>query len=149
VAGGFGHAPAFYKQRHRNPTSKDLVAPPYEEVAPERELKRTELASCQKVTGLVEKDMGKTLGCLPSRPIVTSAECTCESPGVHTGQGPITFRWEYNHRASNVRYCSGTGGITPNGGDGNSGPAGSRVPGFTPDLAKHENRMNMAIMVKF
>jgi len=61
----------------------------------------------------------------------------------------ITFRWEYNHRASNVPYYTGTGGITPNGGLGNSGPPGSLVPGFAPDLAKHENRMNMAIMVKF
>jgi Putative beta-barrel porin-2, OmpL-like. bbp2 len=61
----------------------------------------------------------------------------------------ITFRWEYNHRASNVPYYTGTGGITPNGGNGNSGPPGSFVPGFAPDLAKHENRMNMAIMVKF
>jgi hypothetical protein len=59
----------------------------------------------------------------------------------------ITFRWEYNHRASNVPYYSGTGGITPAG--GNQGTPGSVVAGFSPDLSKHENRMNMAIMVKF
>ena len=59
----------------------------------------------------------------------------------------ITFRWEYNHRASNVPYWSGTGGITPPG--GNTGAPGSFVPGFTPDLAKHENRSTIAILVKF
>jgi Putative beta-barrel porin-2, OmpL-like. bbp2 len=59
----------------------------------------------------------------------------------------ITFRWEYNHRAANVPYFSGSGGITPPG--GNSGALGSVVPGFTPDLRKIENRLNLALMVKF
>jgi hypothetical protein len=59
----------------------------------------------------------------------------------------ITFRYEYNHRAANVPYFSGSGGVTPPG--GNTGPAGSVVPGFTPDLRKRENRMTGAIMVKF
>ena len=72
----------------------------------------------------------------------------------------ITFRWEYNHRAANVPYFSGSGGVTPPG--GNSGAAGSYVclSGFTtcngspvntwfPDLRKTENRLNMAILVKF
>jgi Putative beta-barrel porin-2, OmpL-like. bbp2 len=59
----------------------------------------------------------------------------------------ITFRWEYNHRSSSVPYFTGTGGITPSG--GNQGAPGSLVAGFSPDLSKHENRMNMAIMVKF
>jgi hypothetical protein len=59
----------------------------------------------------------------------------------------ITFRWEYNHRASNVPYWSGSGGITPPG--GNVGAPGSFVPGFTPDLRKREDRMTAAIMVKF
>jgi hypothetical protein len=59
----------------------------------------------------------------------------------------ITFRWEYNHRASSVPYYSGTGGITPAG--GNQGTPGSLVAGFAPDLSKHENRLNMALMVKF
>jgi Putative beta-barrel porin-2, OmpL-like. bbp2 len=58
----------------------------------------------------------------------------------------VTFRWEYNHRASNVPYFSGPGGITPPG--GNTGPAGSFVPGFTPDLRKYENRFTFAILVK-
>jgi hypothetical protein len=59
----------------------------------------------------------------------------------------ITFRWEYNHRAANVPYFTGRGGITPPG--GNTGPLGSTVPGWTPDLRKDENRLNMAILVKF
>ena len=59
----------------------------------------------------------------------------------------ITFRWEYNHRATNVPYWSGSGGVTPPG--GNTGPAGSLVSGFTPDLRKRENRLNLALLVKF
>jgi putative OmpL-like beta-barrel porin-2 len=72
----------------------------------------------------------------------------------------ITFRWEYNHRAANVPYFSGSGGVTPPG--GNNGAPGSFVclSGFTtcngsptntwlPDLRKSENRLNMAILVKF
>jgi len=59
----------------------------------------------------------------------------------------ITFRWEFDHRAANVPYFTGRGGITPPG--GNSGPPGSLVPGFTPDLVKDENRFDLAIVVKF
>ncbi len=72
----------------------------------------------------------------------------------------ITFRWEYNHRAANVPYFSGSGGVTPP--SGNNGAPGSLVclSGFTtcngsptntwfPDLRKTENRLNMAILVKF
>jgi len=59
----------------------------------------------------------------------------------------ITFRWEYNYRADNVPYFSGPGGVTPPG--GNTGAAGSVVPGFFPDLRKSENRLNLAILVKF
>jgi len=72
----------------------------------------------------------------------------------------ITFRWEYNHRAANVPYFSGSGGVTPPG--GNNGAPGSLVclSGFTtcngsptntwfPDLRKTENRLNLAILVKF
>ncbi len=58
----------------------------------------------------------------------------------------ITFRSEYNHRASNVPYFSGPGGITPPG--GNTGPLGSFVPGWAPDLRKYENRFTLAILVK-
>jgi hypothetical protein len=70
----------------------------------------------------------------------------------------ITFRWEYNHRAANVPYFSGSGGVTPPG--GNQGAPGSFVclSGFTacngspantwfPDLGKTENRATFAILV--
>ncbi len=72
----------------------------------------------------------------------------------------ITFRWEFDHRAANVPYFSGPGGITPPG--GNSGSPGSMacLSGFTvcnglpantwfPDLKKIENRIDLAILVKF
>jgi len=59
----------------------------------------------------------------------------------------ITFRWEYNHRHANVPYFSGPGGVTPPG--GNTGAPGSVVTGWSPDLRKTENRLNMAILVKF
>jgi hypothetical protein len=72
----------------------------------------------------------------------------------------ITFRWEYNHRAANVPYFSGSGGVTPPG--GNTGTPGAFVclSGFTvcngspantwfPDLRKTENRATIAILVKF
>lgn len=59
----------------------------------------------------------------------------------------ITFRWEFDHRAASVPYFSGRGGITPPG--GNTGPPGSVVSGFTPDLVRDENRLNLAILVKF
>jgi len=72
----------------------------------------------------------------------------------------ITFRWEYNHRAANVPYFSGSGGVTPPG--GNTGAPGSFVcltgisicngsPATTwlPDLRKTENRATIAILVKF
>jgi hypothetical protein len=59
----------------------------------------------------------------------------------------ITFRWEFDHRAANVPYFTGPGGITPVA--GNTGAPGSIVPGFTPDLRKIENRIDLAILVKF
>jgi len=59
----------------------------------------------------------------------------------------ITFRFEYDHRAANVPYFSGPGGITPPG--GNTGAPGSVVPGFTPDLRKIENRLDMGLLVMF
>jgi hypothetical protein len=74
----------------------------------------------------------------------------------------ITFRWEYNHRAANVPYFSGSGGITPPGGN-NGSPASlvcsdrtvAPISGcgalglWQPDLRRVENRLNMAILVKF
>ena len=59
----------------------------------------------------------------------------------------ITFRWEFNHRHSNVPYWSGPGGVTPPG--GNNGTPGSIIPGWFPDLRKTEDRASMAILVKF
>ncbi len=58
-----------------------------------------------------------------------------------------TFRGEFNHRAANVPYLSGPGGVTPPG--GNTGPDGSFVPGWAPDLRKTENRVTLALLVKF
>jgi hypothetical protein len=58
----------------------------------------------------------------------------------------ITWRFEANHRASNVPYFTGPGGLTPPG--GNTGSLGSFVPGFTPDLRKYENRITIALLVK-
>ena len=57
-----------------------------------------------------------------------------------------TFRFEYNHRAANVPYFSGPGGVTPPG--GNTGSPGSFVPGWAPDLRKYENRFTIALLVK-
>ena len=64
----------------------------------------------------------------------------------------ITFRWEIDHRAANVPYFSGRGGITPPG--GNTGAPGSIVTlpsgaTWSPDLRRDENRLNLAILVKF
>lgn len=58
----------------------------------------------------------------------------------------ITWRFEYNHRAANVPYFTGPGGITPPGGN-NAAPS-LLVPGWTPDLRKYENRYTIAILVK-
>jgi hypothetical protein len=67
----------------------------------------------------------------------------------------VTFRWEFDHRAANVPYFSGPGGITPTScptpliGNNICGSPGAFVPGFTPDLKKIENRIDLAILVKF
>jgi hypothetical protein len=42
---------------------------------------------------------------------------------------------------------SGSGGVTPPG--GNTGAPGSVVAGYVPDLRRNENRLDMAILVKF
>ncbi len=59
----------------------------------------------------------------------------------------FTYRLEYNHRAANVPYFSGPGGVTPPG--GNTGAPGSVVPGWSPDLRNSENRITGALLVKF
>ncbi|MBV9886012.1 MAG: porin [Acidobacteria bacterium] len=67
----------------------------------------------------------------------------------------ITFRWEFDHRAANVPYFSGPGGITPPSCptapvvENICGAPGALVPGFAPDLKKIENRIDLAILVKF
>jgi hypothetical protein len=67
----------------------------------------------------------------------------------------ITFRTEFDHRAANVPYFSGPGGITPTTCptapllSNICGTPGSFVPGFTPDLRKIENRIDLSILVKF
>jgi hypothetical protein len=58
----------------------------------------------------------------------------------------ITFRGEFTHRAANVPYFSGEGGVTPPG--GNTGAPGSLVPGWAPDLQKSESRVTFAMLVK-
>jgi Putative beta-barrel porin-2, OmpL-like. bbp2 len=59
----------------------------------------------------------------------------------------ITFRLEYDHRHANVPYFSGSGGVTPPG--GNTGAPGSVVAGFTPNLVNTQNTLGIAIMVMF
>lgn len=72
----------------------------------------------------------------------------------------ITFRWEFNHRAANVPYFSGSGGVTPPGGNNGNPSSFVCLQGFStcdgsasntwfPDLRKIENRLNLAILVKF
>src|ERR1700719_584274 len=67
----------------------------------------------------------------------------------------ITFRSEFDHRAANVPYFTGPGGITPTSCptapvvENICGSPGAFVPGFTPDLKKIENRINLSILVKF
>jgi Putative beta-barrel porin-2, OmpL-like. bbp2 len=59
----------------------------------------------------------------------------------------VTFRGEFDYRRSSVPYFAGPGGVTPLG--GNTGPPGSQVAGFTPDLRQSETRLNFALLVKF
>jgi hypothetical protein len=67
----------------------------------------------------------------------------------------ITFRSEFDHRAANVPYFTGPGGVTPTSCptapivENICGSPGAVVPGFTPDLKKIENRINLSILVKF
>jgi hypothetical protein len=59
----------------------------------------------------------------------------------------VTFRVELNHRAASVPYFAGRQGVTPPG--GNQGAPGSNVDGWTPDLAKTEDRITAAMMVRY
>ncbi len=58
----------------------------------------------------------------------------------------VTWRFEYTHRAANVPYFSGPGGLTPPG--GNNGAPSILIPGWAPDLTKRENRLIFALLVK-
>jgi len=58
----------------------------------------------------------------------------------------ITWRAEFDHRASDENYFVGNGGITPPG--GNQGGAGSFVAGFQPNLVRQENRINLAMLIR-
>jgi len=63
----------------------------------------------------------------------------------------VTFRGEFTHRAADVPYYTGPNGITPPNGTGsyvNQGPPGSTVTGWTPDLAKTEDRFTIALLIK-
>ncbi len=59
----------------------------------------------------------------------------------------LTLRLEYIHREASTPYFSGSGGITPPG--GNNGNPNAIVTGWTPDLSKSENRINFALLVRF
>ena len=60
----------------------------------------------------------------------------------------VTFRFEFNHRAANVPYFAGSGGMTPPGGN-QTGAPGATVDGWAPDLAKVENRITAAMLVRY
>jgi hypothetical protein len=57
-----------------------------------------------------------------------------------------TLRFEFIHRESSVPYFAGHGGVTPPG--GNQGAPGSLVDGWSPDLTKTENRIQIALMIR-
>jgi hypothetical protein len=69
----------------------------------------------------------------------------------------MTFRVEYNHRAASIPYFAGSNGMTPcvNGVCSNAGVPGSwptGAPGLSnaaPDLAHDENRLSVAMMMRF
>ncbi|HEX7675550.1 MAG TPA: outer membrane beta-barrel protein [Bdellovibrio sp.] len=57
----------------------------------------------------------------------------------------VTFRAEFIHREANVNYFAGPGGVTsPDGLNTTAHPAG-----WEPDLVKHEDRINLAMLVRF
>ena len=58
----------------------------------------------------------------------------------------ITFRSEFNHRAANVPYFAGDGGVTPPG--GNTARRARWSPGWAPDLRPSEKRVTFAMLVK-
>lgn len=70
----------------------------------------------------------------------------------------VIFRFEFDHRQANVPYFTGRGGITPPGGDNSNPGSFVTLPGSTcmgmantwcPDLRRDENRLDLALLVKF
>ena len=66
----------------------------------------------------------------------------------------MTFRVEYNHRAASIPYFAGHDGMTPciNGVCANTGAPGSWPGGAdraAPDLSYDENRLTLAMMMRF
>ncbi len=57
----------------------------------------------------------------------------------------ITYRLEFNHREANTPYFAGPGGITSDNGNNNSTPSA----GWKPDLVKSNDRINLAMMIRF
>jgi hypothetical protein len=60
----------------------------------------------------------------------------------------IIIRLEYNHRAASVPYFTGPNGVTPPNGDGSSNPA-MMVEGWSPDLVHTEDRLSLAMLVRY
>jgi hypothetical protein len=63
----------------------------------------------------------------------------------------VTWRVEFTQRGANVPYFTGPGGITPQVTPGlyvNTGDPTQIIPGFSPDLRKHENRLLFSLLVK-
>jgi hypothetical protein len=58
----------------------------------------------------------------------------------------LTYRIEYNHREANVPYFAGPAGITSPSGNNNQPAVGAD---WSPDLVKREDRVNLAMMVRF
>jgi hypothetical protein len=59
----------------------------------------------------------------------------------------LIFRFEYNHRAASVPYFTGSNGVTPPG--GNNGNPGDMVMGWSPDLVHTEDRLTLAMLVRY
>jgi hypothetical protein len=57
----------------------------------------------------------------------------------------MTWRIEFNHRESDTPYFAGPGGVTGSNGNNNTAPTAD----WTPNLVKAENRINMAMLVRF
>lgn len=60
----------------------------------------------------------------------------------------VTFRAEYNHRAADVNYFAGANGVTGPDGTNNNNTNQSSA-NWTPDMVKSEDRINLAMMVRF